>query len=302
MVEIYKPIFIIGVPRSGTTILYDMMACHKDLAFFSHRDFKQMLSKEFMEFQYLRRRLFEIRRWQFSREGFEVRITTSFETPHEVGLFWNKWIEKSWARAYDVNESSRKGLRAGVIKVLEKKKKKRFLNKNPAHSIKIEYLNEVFPGAIFVNVIRDGRPVVCSMTRGNRNFKNPNGYFGLPLRKNNQMNFDLLERHAKQWIEVNEEIQRAKNNLEKGQYYELKYEELMSFPKKTIENIFKFCELEDYDIFNKEFHRMSDSGNLQKISEKMSSTNDKYKEELTTSEIQRLDEIMKESMIRFEYD
>ena len=301
MMEIYKPIFIVGTPRSGTTILYDLMACHKDLAWFSQFDLKEMLSEEFIQFEYLRRRIFEIRKLPFSRDGFEVRFTTSFETPHEFGLFWNKWITKSWANASDVSITAYEGLRYAVNNLLIRKGKKRFLNKNPGNSIKIEYLNQVFPGAVFVNIIRDGRPVVCSMTRGSRVFKNPNGYFGLPLKKNNQMDFDLFERHARQWIEVNEEIQRAKNNLEKDQYYELKYEDLISNPKKTIENIFRFCELENLDIFDKRFQHISDSGDIQNISEKMTSTNEKYKEELTELEIERLNEMMKELLIRFEY-
>jgi len=301
MMEIYKPVFIVGAPRSGTTILYDLMACHKDLASFSPADLREILSEEFLQFEYLRRRLFEIRGWQFSRDGFEVRFTTSFETPHEAGLFWNRWIKKSWAKAKDVTISEYEGLRNTIENLLIRKAKKRFLSKSPAHSIKIEYLNEVFPGAIFVNIIRDGRPVVCSMSRSGRLFNNTDWYFGLPLKKNNQMDFDLFERHARQWMEVNEEIQRAKNNLNNDQYYELKYEDLMSHPKKTIDNIFKFCELEDYNIFDKEFRRISDSGEIQKISEKMTSANEKYKEELEQSDIQRLDEIMKELLVRFEY-
>ena len=290
--KINKPIFIVGVPRSGTTLLYDLMAFHPDLAFFSQLDLKEMLSEKFMEFEYLRRRIFEIRRWLFSRDGFEVRITTSFEMPHEFGLFWNKWIEKSWARAYDVNESSRKGLRAGVIKVLEKKKKKRFLSKDPTHSIRIEYLNEVFPGAIFVNIIRDALPVGASMIRVI--YKNPNGYFGLSLKNNNQMDFDLFERHARQWIEVNNEIQEVfLLGLDKNQHYDVKYEDLVSNPRQTINDIFKFCQLDDYDIFDKGFRRISDQGEIQLISTNLFTANKKYKEELTELEIKKIKDILR---------
>jgi len=153
--EIYKPIFIVGVPRSGTTILYDLMALHKDLASFSQVDLREILSEEFLQFEYLRRRLFEIRRWQFSRDGFEVRFTTSFETPHEAGLFWNRWIKKSWAKAKDVTISEYEGLRNTVENLLIRKAKKRFLSKNPAHSINIEYLNEVFPGTIIKHYFKN---------------------------------------------------------------------------------------------------------------------------------------------------
>jgi len=299
--DIDKPIFIVGVPRSGTTLLYDMMACHKELAFFSQISLRDILSDEFMEFVYLRRRLFEIRRWPFSRDGFEVRVTTSFEMPHEFGLFWNKWIEKSWAQAHDVTDSACEGLRNMVGNLLTKKGKKRFLNKEPSHSIRIEYLNKIFPGAIFINIIRHGIPTVASMTRDSRLFNFPDGYFGLSLKNDNQMNFDLFERHARQWIEVNEEIQRAKNNLKKDQYYEIKYEDFTSHPKQSINDIFKFCQLDNYDIFDKGFVRITDRGVIESISENLSSSNNKYKEELTEEQIQRLNEIMHDSLIRFEY-
>lgn len=299
--EIYKPIFIVGVPRSGTTLLHDLMALHPDLAFFSQLDLKEMLSQQFMEFQYFRRRIYEIRRWPFSRDGFEVRITTSFEMPHEFGLFWNKWIPKSWANAKDIEEAQRNGLRKGVNAVLTRKKKKRFLSKDPSHSLRIELLNEVFPGAIFVNIIRDGMAVVCSMTKPGRIFNDPNSYFGLSLKKSNQMDYDLLERHARQWIEINDEIQSAKNNLEPEQYYEIKYENLVSNPKKTLDSIFKFSGLDNFNIFNHGFKRISDIGFIEDISENLTSSNYKVQEEFDKDQIKNLKDIMHESLIRFEY-
>ena len=220
-----------------------------------------MLTDEYIQFQYLRRRHFEIRRWPFQRDGFEVRFTTSFEAPQEFGLFWNGWIPKPWARQYDVTEPSKKGLTQGVENLLMKKRTDRFLSKDPNHSTRIEYLNKVFPGSIFVNIIRDGRAVVCSMTMPGRKFNNPDFYFGVALKNNNQMDFDLLERHAKQWIEINEEIQQTfLFGLEKDQYINIKYEEFILEPRKVLQRIFKFCQLGDFDIFNKGFKRITDSG------------------------------------------
>ena len=299
--EIFNPIFIVGAPRSGTTLLYDMMACHKDLAWFSQVDLRDVLSEEFMQFVYLRRRLFEMRRWPFSRDGFEVRVTTTFEMPHEVGLIWNKWVPKSWVKKEDVTPESYSALRKIVRDLLIKKNKNRFLNKDPGHSINIEYLNEIFPGSIFINIIRDGRATVTSMTRGSRRLNNPNGYFGLPLKNKNPLDYDLLERHARQWIEVNEEILRAKSNLENNQYFEIKYENFIAKPRETINKIFKFCNLEEFNIFDKGFKRITDLGLIEPISDKLQSSNVKFKSELSDSEIERITKIMRDLLIRFEY-
>jgi len=44
--KILKPIFIIGVPRSGTTILYRTLCLHPDVAWFSHEDLQFWIPKE----------------------------------------------------------------------------------------------------------------------------------------------------------------------------------------------------------------------------------------------------------------
>jgi len=301
MVEIYKPIFIVGTPRSGTTLLYDLLACHKDVAFFSQIDLREFHSSNFMQFVSLRRRIFESRNWAFSRDGFEFRVTTSFETPHEFNHFWNKYIPKTWATADDVKNSSYEEIRNEIASLLKKKNKKRFLSKNPIHSIRIGFLKKIFDDAIFINIIRHGIPVVTSMTRGSRRTKNLDGYFGLPLKKNNQMDFDLLERHARQWIDVNTEIQNCRKFLNENQYFQIKYEDLISDPKDTIKEIFDFCELEFVNIFDGSYRRIGEQGNLEIIPTNLSSTNVKYKDELSESEIEKLHLIMKDLLSEFKY-
>jgi len=39
--EITKPIFIVGVPRSGTTLLYHLLGQHPSLAWFSKNTLEQ---------------------------------------------------------------------------------------------------------------------------------------------------------------------------------------------------------------------------------------------------------------------
>jgi len=146
-----------------------------------------------------------------------------------------------------------------------------------------------------------GTAVVSSMTKEGRIFKDPNSYFGLSLKKNNQMDYDFLERHARQWIEINDEIQRAKNNLEPEQYYELKYENLVSNPKKTLDGIFKFCGLDEFNVFSRGFKRITDTGFIENISEHLTSRNYKVQEEFDKEQIKKLEDFMHESLIKFEY-
>jgi len=296
--EIYKPIFIIGVPRSGTTLLYNLMAQHRDLAWFSQYDRSKMLSKEFLRFYKLRKRLYDIRRWNYGDEILEY-YEVLFDVPIEFPKFWNHHIGKDWASEKDVDDSAQVYLRDTISEIIKEKKKKRFLSKYPRNAVRIRFLNLVFPGSIFINIVRDGRAVVASMLK---RVKNENlDYFGIPLRNGNQSEFDLLEAHALQWVEVLEEINNARNHLKPEQYFELKYEDLVSDPKMWLKKIFSFCDLKQENIFENKIKHVLGRRRIETISEKLSNRNKLSKNDFSQKEIDRLNKIMKKSLERFEY-
>jgi len=296
--EIYRPIFIIGVPRSGTNLLYHLMAQHEDLAWFSQNDLSKLYSKEFLKFHKLRKRLFDIRMWNVGGPTIP-NYDVLFDVPIEFSKFWDRHIGSDWADENDVDDSSKKHLRETISQIIISKNKKRFLSKYPKNSVRIRYLNKVFPGSIFINIVRDGRAVVASML--NRMRAKKDGYFGIPLKNGNQSQFYLIERHALQWIDVLGEINKAKNYLKPEQYFELKYEDFVLDPKKWLGKIFSACELEQVDVFQNKIKRVLGGGQIEEISEKLSSHNQAWKTKFSQTEIERLNKIMKDFLERFEY-
>jgi len=296
--EISRPIFIIGVPRSGTTLLYNLMAHHKDLAWFSQYDLSKVFSKEFLHFYKLRKRLFDIRRWSYAEPNMP-NYDVLFDVPIEFSIFWDRHIGQNWVDEKDVDDSSKKRLRETISQIIISKNKKRFLSKYPRNSVRIRYLNKVFPGSIFINIVRDGRAVVASML--DRTEAKIFGYFGIPLKNDDQSQLFFLERHATQWVEVLEEINRAKNYLKPEQYFELKYEDLVSEPKKWLTKIFSACELEQQNVFQNKIIRVLGRRKFEEISENLSSRNEAWKTKFSQTEIERLNKIMKIFLERFEY-
>jgi len=296
--EIYRPIFIIGVPRSGTTLLYNVMAHHTDLAWFSQKDLSILFSKDFLKFCNLKHRLFEIRKWNYSQPSVPDH-NVLFDVPIEFSLFWNHHIGRDWAIEKDVDDSTQKYLQDTISQIILTKNKKRFLSKFPRNAVRIGYLNKVFPGSIFINIVRDGRAVVASMVK--RSKKQKQDYFGIPLRNGNQLQFDFLERHANQWVEVLEEIHKAKNYLEPQQFFELKYEDFVLDPKKWIEKIFSACDLKQQDVFKNKIYRNLGQRKIEIISEKLSSRNEAWKTFFSQTEIEKLNKIMKSLLERFAY-
>jgi len=302
MKEIFKPIFIIGVPRSGTTLLYDILAHHKDLAWFSQHDVRELSSKEFLEFLDLRRRLYDMRGFKIQGPtyGYNSRMTSSIQVPQEFGIFWNQTFKENFTKDLPTMDPVAKSLKTVISNLLTKKNKNRFLNKSPGNSMRIKYINKIFPGSIFINIIRDGRAVIESMMRIASRSKN--GYFGISLKKQMQWNYDVLERHARQWIEVNEEIQNAKNSLNPEQYYEVKYENLTSNGKEILKELCKFCEIDEKDLFQKEIKKVEANGLITPIVlENLKSRNESWKSRLDESQITRLNQIMEPLLHRFEY-
>jgi len=275
------------------------MAQHKDLAWFSQNDRSKMYSKEFLKFYKLRKRLYDMRRWS-PEEPFDLAdYEVLFDIPIEFPKFWNHHIGKDWASEKDVNDSARTHLRDTILEIIKEKKSKRFLSKYPRNAVRIRFLNRVFPGSVFINIVRDGRAVVASML--NR-VKNENlDYFGIPLRNGNQSEFDLLEAHARQWVEVLEEINIARNHLKPEQYFELKYEDLVSDPKMWLKKIFSFCDLKQENIFQNEIKYVPGRHRIETISEKLSNRNKLSKNDFSKEEIDRLNKIMKNPLERFEY-
>jgi len=116
--EIYKPIFIVGSPNSGTSLLYELMASHPDLSWISQYDLRDWFSKEYLEFLFLRRRILKIRNWKDFPNDIGSRFTASFEIPFEGGHFWNKFIPKPWTDPNTVSEAKCEELRRAIQKLL----------------------------------------------------------------------------------------------------------------------------------------------------------------------------------------
>jgi len=240
--EIKKPIFIVGVPRSGTTLLYQLLAQHPDLGWFSNNILKKLYSEDYLKFVFMRKRIFELRKFPYPPDEFNQRFFLPEETPFEGGRLFRMAFQVSWNP--QVSEKGLALLKKIIIETLIQQNKKRFLSKVPRNSMRIPAINTFFPNSKFIHIIRDGRAVVNSLLK--RSKENPTGYFGIPL-KNSNKNMNQIEKHAIQWNEVIEEIKKASKNLKDGQYMEIKYEDLINSPKEHMKQITKFCELSEFD-------------------------------------------------------
>ena len=120
--------------------------------------------------------------------------------------------------------------------------KDRFVNKNPRNSLRIGFLNEIFPDAIFLHLIRDGRAVANSILRSR--MKHNGDYWGVqPPGWQSLLDKPPLEACALQWKLTVEQVQKSAEELPADRYLEVRYEDFVSAPLDIFEMVFQRCGL-----------------------------------------------------------
>jgi hypothetical protein len=174
-------------------------------------------------------------------------------TPAEYYPFWEHH-RKVFSAPYrdlvasDVTKKTKRRVRAAVSE-LTTEQNDRLLLKITGWP-RIGFLAEIFEGAKFVHVMRDGRAVINSQltptsgtvgavlrTGVGASYPRPQGGAG-------QIRSILCVLAAIQWRILTGVTGSAKTSLSKDSFLELKYEDLYSDPLNTSMTVTEFCELE----------------------------------------------------------
>jgi hypothetical protein len=176
-----------------------------------------------------------------------TRIIMLFRNDHrptEANNVWQKFAgnnDESLGRD-DVTASSRKYLHTVLQNNLRIFNKPRFTNKCPGNSVRIEFLKEIFPDAIFIHIIRDGRAAAYSIMRSRR--KHSGAYWSVkPPGWQDLLKLPLVDACALQWKMTVETILQSAEKLPRVQYIEVKYEEFVSRPAEIFEQVGEKCDL-----------------------------------------------------------
>ncbi len=248
--KLLAPIFIIGSPRSGTTIAMKLIETHPWVANLS-------------EVAYV---------WDpyhFFDPAADHCWTDEMIRPNDV------------QRLHTTFELYRKA-----------KKKKRFLNKHPRNSVRLDYLSKVFPDAFYIHVMRDGRAVTNSILeticRNPERRKIPYGNFCKPPGWRQMQNGDPVAQAAIQWREITRYILENKKVLG-NRYLAVRYEDLCEKPREVLASAFSFVGLPFSDEY------------LSAIPNKLDNRNDKFKKNFSTQQIKTIYDIQKDLLLEIGY-
>jgi hypothetical protein len=184
-----RPIFIVGSPRSGTTLLRLVLDSHPRLSC-----------------------------------GEETHFLRELEPI--VGRHWRMVEPYGFDRAYWLARI--RGLYEGFqADYLARRGKHRWAEKDPTYTLHLDFIEELFPEAQYVHLVRDGRDVVAS-------FRDRWGYRS------------ALRAARGEWRRYVDAARGFGARLPRARYHELRYERLVEAPEVTLRDLLTYLG-EDWD-------------------------------------------------------
>ncbi|MCE2928428.1 MAG: sulfotransferase [Candidatus Caenarcaniphilales bacterium] len=214
MQELQKPIFIVGCPRSGTTILASLLNNHSQIASATEMHFFNYISKQKkynwgkLDKQSLTMLLDESRIIDFCTHG-NLDKNTLLDALLAAPSTDKKTIFTILANNF-----------------IASKNKFRFCEKTPQHLLNVEEILNIFPDAKIIYLVRDGRDTVNSLMK-------------MPWRPQGLLN---NSRFWKQYVTIGTRLQN-KYSSQPQSFKTIKYEDLLTLPKQTLKEICQFIEL-----------------------------------------------------------
>jgi hypothetical protein len=281
-----KPIFILGNPRSGTSLLRLMLHSHSEICIPPESHFFLWLEEKYGI-------------WNFQDlDSYldDLHNATKFETWSlnrvELTDYLNNLVPESYAE-----------LTSLIYKfyALKENKEPRFWgDKNSLWIDKLPKIMQYYPNAFIVHIIRDGRDVACSYKEINlKNVKSPYAP-NLP---------NEVSEIAETWNLNNIALENFLKSVPKSQYVQIKYEHLLTSPKTTLQKVLEPLELKitsgqlEYYLKNKKDIEPEEFFNWkEKLVQPPDTSNiGKYQTILSKKEIYIFNNIANHSLLKYNY-
>ncbi len=230
----YPPIYIVGSPRSGSTLLMQVMVQYFKLGYISN------LSCNFYRVpivgSYLDRLI--SREQKVSNFNSNYGVTKGLSEPSEAADYWYSWF----INRQDVNQSAReisKERLSGLYRqsrAMSAAQKMSYVHKNLYNSIRIKALATADPESLFIVISRDILITAYSIYTA-RLKQNPdvNSWWSVPPKNvKDLLGTDLQVQAVNQVYYIYKQILAEVEKYCKNRYYLIRYEELCQNPGDTM--------------------------------------------------------------------
>ena len=232
-------LFILGLPRSGTTIVYQYIVHRLKVAYFTNGVGRYSLSPCLVTF--FQNRIYGKYKSDFKSNYGKVAGPIA---PREAGGFWGRFFGiEGYVRYRDVNTNHINKLQNTIACIQHIFADKPFVNKNVKHMLRIDALGKIFPNSFFLVVDRHLNDVALSNIRGRyKLLKDPKEWWSAkPPNYEKLKDLPVAEQVACQLIELKKKMEGDLSELSHKRIIRVKYEEFCQDPEyltKKLENVF----------------------------------------------------------------
>jgi hypothetical protein len=235
-----KPVWIIGNPRSGTTLLYNLLANFLNVNYISN------FAINFPYAPYLATRLQHLLSLSRNKSyNFNEGDTKSLGAPHESWQFLYRWFPEGYQNhyvSYDQFSSSYFDIMRTEVCALSSIKDGPFMLKNTVNSLRIAPLFKVFPNSLFIVCERNKIDTCQSILRLRRKRKNPNKWVGpAPKEYGKLKSLNIHQQVCGQVYFIDKQIENDKKQFGlHDQFLHINYQQVCLQPEETINQIQEF--------------------------------------------------------------
>ncbi len=253
------PIFIIGAPRSGTTLVNQIVASAFNIAYIDN------ISSKFWEAPSvglsLSNQIAPFKKRKLGSFTSSFGFTEEAIGPHEFGYFWQKWFNFDVLHELtkeQLNKINKQDLKNQVHAMCSSVKLPVLFKNTVSLTFQIDYLYELFPNALFIFCFRE--PLYNAQSLAQSRIK----YYGTmeewfsvkPLNYKKMKTKKVAEQVVYQLYSCNQRIEKLLNKLKKKQtkqYTVINYIELCHNPNQIIRNIANMFDQSEVKIQPKKF-------------------------------------------------
>jgi hypothetical protein len=274
-IKVEKPVFLLGLPRSGTTMLQDICCTHPGLAYITNAI--HQFQRCFCAAETLRTKLkLDARGQRYLGDSVEVEGGS----PNEGLMFWARWL--NWV-AHDPRYTPRDPasftqeeidqIHLTLRKVIWcfGRPWRRFFSKNPAIIPDLPRLNRLFPDGKYVHIVRDPRNCANSMRKLYHKEQEQLAFIRSQRRHGmfddrefvpyprvprladylSEWGPDDVRTTANVWNDCVSMVNEWKGELR--DFLQVRFEDILANPRKELARIFEFCELPPVKEDNRKF-------------------------------------------------
>jgi hypothetical protein len=295
-----QPVFLIGAARSGTSLLYKGLCLHPEAAWISNwvRRFPHLiplaaLNRTSSLAPKIRRQV-----WFGTDSNAYVYGTTRklseriFPMPVEGETVYARSGIGADGKAAGVDALQQAAALRRQFDLIHRFAGGRvFINKRIANNRRIPLLMLAFPGARFIEIIRDGRAVAYSLSRVDWWPDSHVWWCGKSPKQWAAEGGDSWELCARNWVEEIHAIDRGKQLIPAGQVLEVKYEDFLDHPFEQFIRLAEFCGLSPVPKWQNALRELS-----------FPDKNEVWRRQLGTAEVATIEDVQRQTLMSLNYD